>query len=355
MPDIRVLTTASEYNQIPDLEIAVWGLPAKDVVSGNIIRAITLNGGVAHGAFDGDRMIGMALALVGLRGKKIILWSHMAAVLPELQGQGIGFAIKQAQRDWALEHGYDEMRWTFDPIQRGNAHFNLHLLGCTSDIYHIDFYGSMADAINVAAPTDRLEAVWKLKDARVRQLAADDLPRVHRPVHLEDSLLLRAEHDMPLACEVAHAPDFLYVQLPRRARDLTPDMMRAWRFALRAALQGALARGYCAVDLLDNDSNAYYVLERQPGYMLYVVECADKTLYTGIALDVHARLEQHNAGKGASYTATRRPVRLLAAWSFPNRSAALKAEAAFKKLTRAQKTHNATAHERFLGGEPIAI
>ena len=127
--------------------------------------------------------------------------------------------------------------------------------------------------------------------------------------------------------------------------------LRSWR----DALQDALARGYRAIDFLDSDSDAYYVLERQPGYMLYVVECADRTLYTGIALDVQARLEQHNAGKGASYTATRRPVRLLAAWSFPNRSAALKAEAAFKKLTRAQKAHSVANHARFLGGEPVSI
>jgi predicted GNAT superfamily acetyltransferase len=172
MPDIRVLTTPQEFNMLPDLEIAVWGLPARDVVSGNIVRAITLNGGVAHGAFDGDRMIGMSLALVGLRGKQPILWSHMAAVIPGLQGQGIGFAIKQAQRDWALVHGFEAMHWTFDPLQRGNAHFNLHLLGATSETYHVDFYGAMADAINVSAPTDRLEATWKLKDTRVKQLAA---------------------------------------------------------------------------------------------------------------------------------------------------------------------------------------
>jgi predicted GNAT superfamily acetyltransferase len=355
MPDIRVLTDPADYNQIPDLEIAVWGLPAKDVVSGNIIRAITLNGGVAHGAFDGGRMIGMALALVGLRGRKVILWSHMAAVLPELQGQGIGFALKQAQRDWALKQGYDEMRWTFDPIQRGNAHFNLHLLGSTSDIYHIDFYGSMADAINVSAPTDRLEAVWKLKDTRVKQLAVGDLPRDHRPSAFEASLLLRAEQDMPIACEVQQAPDFAYIQIPRHARTLDASMMHTWRYALRDALQSAFARGYRAIDLLEYDGGVFYVLERQSCYLLYVVECADKTLYTGIALDVQARLTQHNAGRGDAYTAARRPVRLLAAWSFPSRSAALKAEAAFKKLSRTQKSQHVSVQLPFLDGIPATI
>ncbi len=355
MPDIRVLGTPAEFNQIPDLEIAVWGLPAKDVVSGNIIRAITLNGGVAHGAFDGSRMVGMSLALVGLRSRKAILWSHMAAVIPDLQGQGIGFAIKQAQRDWALAHGYDEMRWTFDPIQRGNAHFNLHLLGCTTEIYHVDFYGSMADAINVAAPTDRLEAIWKLKDARVKQLAIGDLPRTHSAATLEQSLLLRDDAGTPLPLQVQRSPEFVYVQIPRRARDLDAAGMNVWRHALRSALQTAFANGYRAVDLMESDQGTYYVLERQPGYVLYVVECADRTLYTGIARDVQARVQQHNAGKGAAYTAARRPVRLLAAWSFPNRSAALKAEASFKKQSRAQKTQNISNQQEFQGGLPVQL
>ncbi|MCA9910803.1 MAG: GIY-YIG nuclease family protein, partial [Anaerolineae bacterium] len=66
-------------------------------------------------------------------------------------------------------------------------------------------------------------------------------------------------------------------------------------------------------------------------------ECADTSLYTGIAADVYKRLAQHNAGRGAAYTSTRRPLKLLAAWQFMSRGAALKAEAAFKGQSRAQK------------------
>ena len=70
---------------------------------------------------------------------------------------------------------------------------------------------------------------------------------------------------------------------------------------------------------------------------VYVVECADGSLYTGITTDLNRRLNEHNSGKGAKYTKTRRPVRLRASWQFPDRSSASKEEARIKKLSRPNK------------------
>ena len=87
-------------------------------------------------------------------------------------------------------------------------------------------------------------------------------------------------------------------------------------------------------------------------YWLYILTCADGTLYTGIATDITRRLGEHNGagkvgsslpnpraarGKGARYTASRRPVRLAYAAAFPTRSAAQSAEARTKRLSRQQK------------------
>jgi putative endonuclease len=70
---------------------------------------------------------------------------------------------------------------------------------------------------------------------------------------------------------------------------------------------------------------------------VYIVECADKTLYTGWATDVDRRLKAHNAGRGARYTRERGPVRLVYVEEVPDRSAALKRELAIKQMTRTQK------------------
>jgi putative endonuclease len=72
-------------------------------------------------------------------------------------------------------------------------------------------------------------------------------------------------------------------------------------------------------------------------WFLYLIECADGALYTGIALDPVARYEKHRAGKGAKYTRANRPVRLIGTMAFPDRSSAMRAEIAFKKLKTLEK------------------
>lgn len=82
-------------------------------------------------------------------------------------------------------------------------------------------------------------------------------------------------------------------------------------------------------------------------YVVYIVSCSDGTYYTGIARDVERRMREHNGiggsaaasrrGKGARYTSTRRPVRLVYRKALPTRSAALKEEFRIKRLPRPAK------------------
>lgn len=71
---------------------------------------------------------------------------------------------------------------------------------------------------------------------------------------------------------------------------------------------------------------------------MYVVECADGSLYTGYTTDVTKRIQTHNAGKGAKYTRNRLPVKLIYQEAFDSKQAAMSAEALFKKrLSRQEK------------------
>ncbi len=73
-------------------------------------------------------------------------------------------------------------------------------------------------------------------------------------------------------------------------------------------------------------------------YFVYIVQCSDNTLYTGIATDVQRRVEEHNSSaKGAKYTKTRRPVKLMYSEELDDRSQATKREIAIKKLSREKK------------------
>jgi putative endonuclease len=73
-------------------------------------------------------------------------------------------------------------------------------------------------------------------------------------------------------------------------------------------------------------------------WIVYILECADKTLYTGITVDIKRRIEEHNASpKGAKYTRARRPVQLVYTAEFPDKSSASKEEMRIKKLSREKK------------------
>ena len=72
-------------------------------------------------------------------------------------------------------------------------------------------------------------------------------------------------------------------------------------------------------------------------YYVYMLQCRDGSLYTGIAVDVQKRLSVHNRGQGAKYTRSRLPVRLVYQETQPDKSAALKRELEIKGLTRVEK------------------
>ena len=72
-------------------------------------------------------------------------------------------------------------------------------------------------------------------------------------------------------------------------------------------------------------------------YTVYLLECVGDTIYTGIATDVTRRFEEHKTGKGASYTQSHKPIKILYTEEYPDRSSALKREAEIKKLSRDAK------------------
>ena len=72
-------------------------------------------------------------------------------------------------------------------------------------------------------------------------------------------------------------------------------------------------------------------------WFLYIIQCRDESLYTGITTDISRRLNEHNAKKGAFYTQNKTPVKLVYQEAMPNQSAARKREAAIKRLSREEK------------------
>jgi predicted GNAT superfamily acetyltransferase/predicted GIY-YIG superfamily endonuclease len=341
MWEYHILDQISEFEQVVDLEIRVWETDAREAVPTSLLHAMANSGSIVVGAYDENRLIGMALAFPGRRDKKWLLWSHMAGVHPTYQGKGVGFGLKQFQRDWALSQGYKTIAWTFDPLQSGNANFNFRRLGVVSDIYHVDFYGHMPDGINAGLPSDRLEVTWNLSAPRVKALAATQKPAEHK-YSIENQLLkvgINKEPVLDLSLIDAQQAAYL-IEIPANISSLkqaNPELAYEWRIALRNALQMMLSKSFMIVDFLEIAGRFYYLGMPPKPWFLYVLECNDHSFYTGITPDLEQRLYVHNAGRGASYTRSRLPVKMVAAWQFSNHSAALQAEYTFKKLPRGSK------------------
>ncbi|MEB2282359.1 GIY-YIG nuclease family protein [Lysinibacillus xylanilyticus] len=78
-------------------------------------------------------------------------------------------------------------------------------------------------------------------------------------------------------------------------------------------------------------------MEKSNSHYFYVLECADQSFYAGYTNNVDRRVDVHNAGKGAKYTRARGPVECIYVEEFDSKQEAMRAEYAFKQLTRKQK------------------
>jgi predicted GNAT superfamily acetyltransferase len=173
---IRECTTIEEFDGCVSLQREAFGLPDLELSPRRHLIVSRQAGGWTLGAFVADRMVGFVHTLAAVRKNEIFGYSHMMAVAKDYQNKGVGARLKWAQRDRALREGRKLIKWTWDPMQARNAHFNLNRLGATVDTYTENFYGidysadaSITDRIDL--PSDRLYATWHLESERVRALA----------------------------------------------------------------------------------------------------------------------------------------------------------------------------------------
>ena len=125
----------------------------------------------------------MCVGFLGLH-PSYSLHSHAAGVTAAGTGRGIGFALKQDQRAWALERGIGTVTWTYDPLVRRNAFFNLTRLGARPVEYVVDFYGEMTDAINTGQGSDRFMVALGPGQRRRRPAGRPQAPT--RPAAVRD-------------------------------------------------------------------------------------------------------------------------------------------------------------------------
>lgn len=185
---IRECTAIDELDNCVQLQREVFGLPDLEISPRRHLIVSRQAGGWTLGAFAAERLVGFVHHLAAVRGNDIFGYSHMMAVDPAYQNKGVGSRLKWSQRERALQEGRTFVKWTWDPMQARNAHFNLNRLGVTVSSYAENFYGTdyvTSPALTGTEPagidSDRLFAHWQLQSRRVTDLAngstaADNLP-----------------------------------------------------------------------------------------------------------------------------------------------------------------------------------
>jgi predicted GNAT superfamily acetyltransferase len=340
MIDIRPPADAEEIRQTEAIQQATWRMSDIDLTPYNVLHAWMHAGGILLCAFDGTDMVGFCASFPGEVNGKRIQWSHMTAVLPAYQRQGIGRQIKFAQRDASLHNGYNFIAWTYDPLRIQNAVFNIEILGAGCAALHPEFYGEMTDELNRGLVSDRFEVLWDLKDVRVAELASGKRAPFANDAIPPDFLLTSVRDEPnPIHLDEFDAPEYA-LQLPAdldglRAR--SPELTHRWYHALRDVVTPLFGAGYSVDQVLMLPESFAYVLKRPPAWKLYILETGDGSLYTGVTTDLTRRLKEHNAGRGARYTKSRRPVKLLAAWETFGQGEALRLEVKLKRLPRPRK------------------
>src|ERR1041384_4257470 len=174
---IRECTTIEEFDGCLSLQREAFGLPDLELSPRRHLIVSRQAGGWTLGAFVAERMVGFVHHLAAVRGDEIFGYSHMMAVARDYQNKGVGARLKWAQRARALGEGRKLIKWTWDPMQARNAHFNLNRLGVVVNTYAENFYGIDYSADSgikekMGLPSDRLFATWDIDSDRVRTLAS---------------------------------------------------------------------------------------------------------------------------------------------------------------------------------------
>lgn len=260
--DIRSVHELGELADVCALLDRIWRPePTNPLLTTEFARALSHAGNYVAGAFDGDELVGSCVGFFSAPAGES-MHSHVAGVADVALGRQVGLALKLHQRAWALQHGLREITWTFDPLVRRNAYFNLVKLAARPREYLVDFYGDIPDSVNAGQGSDRLLLAWDLASPAVvaaseGRLASASVSGAVRSVSVSatDRPVVAAEREWRSARLVT-------IQLPADISALRRDdaeLAREWRQAVRAVLGDLMDDGWQVIGFSRDEG---YVVER---------------------------------------------------------------------------------------------
>ena len=259
---VRELATRSELDEIYRLYNDIWRPdPTNPPVTAELLRALSKAGNYIGGAFIGDVLVGACVGFFGAPAGAV-LHSHIAGVSRAARGHNVGFALKVHQRAWSLLRGVTAIEWTFDPLVRRNAYFNIVKLAAMPHEYLDNFYGGMHDAINGDDDSDRILVRWELESPEVVAACVGSSRIVSGPAELaRGAEVAVAGADGRPETRSTGANTVLVAVPPDieslRAED--PAAAKRWRVAVRGSLGALLGSGARVTGF---DRTGWYIVQR---------------------------------------------------------------------------------------------
>jgi predicted GNAT superfamily acetyltransferase len=275
---IRTLKDAAQFHQCEELQRRVWGMEDLSVVPLHLLLTAQKNGGLVLGAFDEQgTMVAFVFGFLGMTDQgQVKHCSHMAGVLPEYQGQQIGYRLKLAQREHVLAQDLDLATWTYDPLEGSNASLNIGKLGVICRIYLPDVYGDTGIQLHLGLPTDRFEVEWWVRSQRVEER----LESRHGKLTLDEALDMGAERANwtefdgrgLLRSEVADralGAEAVLIEIPadfQAIKSVDMGLAREWRLQTREIFLECFGAGYVATDFIsevqEGQRRNFYLLQQ---------------------------------------------------------------------------------------------
>ncbi len=269
----KQLKTLEDLIPCEKLQETVWKFSQSDIIPPRFMRVLCKHGGFAMGAFDDGMMVGFVFGVPAIHFGRPSQHSHMLAVLPEHHNKNIGFNLKKAQREDALNRDIDLITWAFDPLQSKNAYLNINKLGITASNYDINLYGENSSSkLHSGLGTDRLLAEWWLVSDRVKSIVDGNTKKTIPPP--SNSLnIIETERDTqglltPVEPDLTLTNKILLLEIPDnidKMKDSNIQVARLWRRLVQKTFIHYFDAGYYVnslqIEQEGNTRRVYYVLE----------------------------------------------------------------------------------------------
>lgn len=284
---IRPMETMAEVIAAEEVQRITWSMSDLQIIPAHLFHALQDSGAVLLGAFDGDDLVGFVFGVLGteatpervdqVAAARLKMYSVIAGVLPGYQKLDVGYRLKMAQRDFALNIGIRLITWTYDPLESMNGRFNIGKLGAVCRRYRRHFHGDM-DGINSGLQTDRFEVEWWVTNNRVTARAN----RKWRPLKLNallaggaflvnEAAVNEAGFPVPPANYISQPSNLMLVEIPadfQAIKRTDIQLAQRWRAHTRDVFEGMFDSGFIVTDYVqhedeDGHRHSYYLLTFQ--------------------------------------------------------------------------------------------